>query len=85
MCYIIRGERDFHYCGITTQIEKRIEQHNSGKGISTRKNVPYVILYTEIFESMKLARIREKQIKNYGVKRWYLKNIVFSVRRYASV
>ena len=73
--YIIRGKSNFHYCGITNQIEKRITQHNTGNSKSTRKNKPYALIYTEQFETRIKARQREKQIKNQGVQKWYNKNV----------
>jgi len=76
-CYILRGQKDFHYCGITGHIAKRIKRHNAGKSKSTRKHIPLVIIHTAIFSSMASARIKEVQIKNQGVKRWYLKHVRF--------
>ena len=75
--YIILGQKGYHYCGITNQIEKRITQHNSGNSKSTRKHKPYTIIYLEQFNNRQKARIREKQIKNSGVQKWYNRNVKF--------
>jgi predicted GIY-YIG superfamily endonuclease len=71
---------DYYYCGISGHIAQRIINHNAGGTISTRQRRPYIILHAEIFSSYKEARIRERQIKNYGVKRWYIKHVQFSTQ-----
>lgn len=76
-CYILKGKEGFYYCGITKRIADRIIQHNKGMSKSTQKKRPYTIIYTEIFTNMMQARIREKQVKNFGVERWYNKHIKF--------
>jgi putative endonuclease len=52
------------YTGITTDINKRIETHNKGKGAKyTRGRKPIVLLVSFEFESKSLALKEEYRIK----------------------
>ncbi len=44
--------------------EERLKEHNAGFTIWTRKNKPFKIIYSEVFETEKLARKREKYLKS---------------------
>ena len=47
--YILRCGDDTLYCGITPDIEKRLEQHRSGKGAKyTRGRGPLELVYSEV-------------------------------------
>jgi len=64
--YIIRSQNTGkYYTGITSDLLRRIRQHNSGANISTKGKGPWVIVYSEEFKDKKLAWYREKQIKKY--------------------
>lgn len=76
--YILKGQNEFYYCGITKNIDKRIIQHNRKESVSTRAYAPFTILVIRSFESRSESRILEKIIKNTGVKKWYNKNYLFS-------
>lgn len=76
-CYILKGEKDFYYCGITRDIVRRLQQHNTGKSKSTRVHLPLIIKFLQEYNDMKEARRKEIIIKNQGVKKWYQKNILF--------
>lgn len=54
-----------YYTGSTSNLKRRIIEHNNGKNISTKNKGPYKIIYTENFSTLKLARKREYQIKSY--------------------
>ncbi len=73
--YIIKGQQDFHYCGITAHMCQRFKQHNTGHSISTRQYKPFVIVFTAIHSDYKSARKMEVRIKSQGVKNWYLRNV----------
>ncbi|MEK6809276.1 MAG: GIY-YIG nuclease family protein [Nanoarchaeota archaeon] len=51
------------YVGSTTDIEKRLSQHNSGQVFSTQHRRPYKLIYSEQYDTLQEARVREKQIK----------------------
>jgi len=63
--YIVRCADDTLYTGIATELERRIEEHNSsGKGAKyTRTRRPVVLVYHESYETRSEASRREYQIK----------------------
>jgi putative endonuclease len=72
--YIIKSEKDGRlYKGFTTDIERRLKEHNSGKTKSSSPYKPWKLVYTEEVESREQARKREKYFKS-GIGREYLKN-----------
>jgi putative endonuclease len=68
--YILKCSDDSLYTGITTNIKRRVKQHNLGKGAkSLRGKLPVKLVYSEEFMSQNEAAKREKAIK--GWKREY--------------
>ena len=62
--YILRCADDTLYTGWTTDVKKRVEMHNSGKGAKyTRARLPVELVYTEEFEDKIDAQKREYAIK----------------------
>ncbi len=62
--YIIQCADGTLYTGWTTDLDGRIETHNSGAGAKyTRGRGPVRLLYTEAFDTKGEALKREKQIK----------------------
>ena len=62
--YILRCGDGSLYTGITTDVEKRFEAHNSGKGAKyTRGRGPLELVYREICQDHSHALKRERQIK----------------------
>lgn len=62
--YILRCKDDTLYTGITTDVEKRLEVHQSGKGAKyTRGRGPLELVYREKCGSHSEALKRELQIK----------------------
>ena len=50
--YMILTERNTLYCGYTDNVEKRFNEHKSGKGAKyTRANKPVKIVYIKEFPS----------------------------------
>ena len=73
--YILRSEVDGRlYKGMTNNLQKRIEGHNSAKNKSTKGFLTWILVYNEEFETRIEARAREKFFKS-GVGREYLKSI----------
>ncbi|MBP6000780.1 MAG: GIY-YIG nuclease family protein [Flavobacterium sp.] len=71
--YILESEIDGRlYKGQTSDIDKRIKEHNSGKTKSTKGYKPWKLVYFEIFETRDEAVHREKYFKT-GSGREYLK------------
>ena len=62
--YILRCADDTFYTGITTDVEKRLETHRSGKGAKyTRGRGPLELVYRECCSSHSEALKREIQVK----------------------
>ncbi len=77
--YILRCADDTLYTGITTDLDRRIIEHNSGGkkwAKYTRVRRPVVLLYSENFENRSEASKREYAIKK--MTREEKMNIIFS-------
>ncbi len=62
--YLLECSDNTLYCGITNNLEKRINTHNNGKGAKyTRGRLPVSLFYFEEVESKSSALIREIKIK----------------------
>jgi len=62
--YIIECNDGTFYTGWTNDLEKRLNDHNSGKGSKyTRARLPVVLKYHEIFSTKEEAMKREYEIK----------------------
>ena len=67
--YILRCQDDTLYTGWTTDLEKRVEAHNLGKGAKyTRTRLPVELVYYEAFASKEEAMSREWHIKQLSRK-----------------
>ena len=72
--YAIKSQiKDWIYVGITSDVERRFTEHNSGKNRSTKPYKPFSLIYTEIANNREDARIREKYLKSGAGKRWLKK------------
>lgn len=69
--YIVKCEKDnSYYTGYTSDIERRVSQHNNGVGSRyTRSHGPVKLLYYEMFRTRKGAMQREREIKQFTRKR----------------
>ena len=62
--YIVKCSDGTLYTGYTTDIEKRIDAHNLGKGAKyTRSRRPVELVYHEEYDSKEEAMSREWHIK----------------------
>ena len=62
--YILRCGDGTLYTGITTDVERRLEEHGSGKGAKyTRGRAPLKLVYSEICGDHSTALKREAEIK----------------------
>lgn len=62
--YMLRCRDNSLYTGWTNNIEKRLEDHNSGKGAKyTKARRPVELVYYESYETKEEAMRREWQIK----------------------
>jgi len=55
------------YVGCTSNIEKRLEQHNKGLVKSTKSRRPLILIYLEKYDNLSYTRKREDYLKSlYG-------------------
>jgi len=68
--YIVRCSDDTLYTGITTELTRRIDEHNSSdKGAKyTKARRPVALVYQEEYSDRSLASKREYQIKKMSKK-----------------
>lgn len=64
--YILRCADGILYTGSTTDIDRRVKEHNSGKGGSyTRIRQPVELVHKEFYLNRSKAQAREVQIKGW--------------------
>ncbi|NLP30172.1 MAG: GIY-YIG nuclease family protein [Clostridiales bacterium] len=62
--YILQCNDGSLYTGWTTDLDRRIEEHNSGKGSKyTRGRLPVKLVHYEVFDNKSEAMKREYKIK----------------------
>jgi putative endonuclease len=63
------------YVGFTTNLKRRINEHNSGYVFSTKGYKPWILFYKEEVETRVQARSREKYLKS-GIGKEHLKSLI---------
>jgi len=62
--YVIECADDSFYTGYTTDVERRVREHDRGEGAKyTRGRTPVELVHTERFDSKSAAMSREYEIK----------------------
>lgn len=62
--YVIECADDSFYTGYTTDVERRVREHDRGEGAKyTRGRTPVELVHTEEFDSKSAAMSREYEIK----------------------
>jgi len=66
--YVLRCRAGELYTGCTTDLERRVRQHNDGKGSKfTRSRLPVSVVYSEEVSGRSEALRRERAIKSMRV------------------
>lgn len=72
--YVLVSKKDSNfYTGYTNNLAIRLQEHRTGRVISTRNRRPMKVVYYEVCGSDKDARAREKYLKSTVGKR-YIRN-----------
>lgn len=72
--YVLKCERTkTFYTGTTSNLEKRLEQHNAGHVYYTKSRLPVTLVYFEVCLDKYDAYRRERYLKT-GMGKRYLKN-----------
>ena len=65
--YIVKCSDESYYTGVTSNLEKRLVEHNSGKFKGyTSKRLPVNLVYSNLFNNVDDAIRVEKQIKGWS-------------------
>jgi len=71
--YLLRSrETDTKYIGCTSDLRKRLQEHNSDKVVSTKNKGPWKLVYYGAYISKYDAFNREKELKQVYTKKRHL-------------
>ena len=77
--YVIRSEKDHRfYVGMTSDVSRRLKEHNSGKARSTKAYRPWVLFFFEEYPERLSARKREKYLKSGYGRKWIKEKFILS-------
>ena len=66
--YLLQSKKSGNtYIGFSSDLRSRVREHNRGGVKATRKGCPWRLVYYEAYESEKLARVRERMLKQRGM------------------
>ncbi len=69
--YILQSSKDFEfYTGITSDLSRRLNEHDSGQTRSTKGRGPFKLVYSERFDTRVEAREKEKFLKSGSGREW---------------
>jgi putative endonuclease len=73
--YALRSEKDGRiYVRFSSDLSKRLNEHNAGKTKSTKGFRPWTLIYSEEIPTREMARKREKYLKS-GAGKDFLKSV----------
>lgn len=62
--YLLKSKKDgSYYIGRTSNLQRRLEQHNHGKTKSIKHKLPMKLIYFEAYANKTLAYKREVELK----------------------
>ncbi|MCL6268129.1 GIY-YIG nuclease family protein [Flagellimonas myxillae] len=65
--YMLECSDGSYYTGSTIDLDKRLSEHEDGRGaIHTKKRLPVKLVYFEEYQSIAIAFEREKQIQGWS-------------------
>ena len=68
--YILRCSDGTYYTGSTNNLDLRIAQHQNGEGANhTKKRLPVILVYFEVYPRIDDAFYREKQVQGWCKKK----------------
>ncbi|MGD0916052.1 MAG: GIY-YIG nuclease family protein [Thermodesulfobacteriota bacterium] len=63
--YVLKSQsNDSSYVGHTSNLEKRLVEHNNGRSLSTRRKRPWRLVYKEEYTTRSDAVARERYFKS---------------------
>lgn len=68
--YLLLSQKDDNfYTGVTSNLERRVKEHNSGSNLSTKGRTPLDLIYYEAYLLRSDAEARERYLKTSMGKR----------------
>ncbi len=62
--YVIKSKKDGKmYLGSTSDLRRRLTEHNTGRVFSTKARMPFELVYYEAYKAEHDARMRESRLK----------------------
>ena len=62
--YVLKSLRkNFIYIGFTTDLRKRLKEHNNKEELSTKRYAPFELIFYEAYRNKKDAKRRERYLK----------------------
>ncbi len=72
--YVLKSARDnLLYIGYTSDLKRRLAEHNERQSKSTRTRTPFLLVYYEAYASSSDAKYRERQLKRFSGAATHLK------------
>lgn len=63
--YILLCDKKTYYVGLTSNLENRFKSHKAKHNLATKKFSSVELVYSEQFQTRKLAEKRERQLKGW--------------------
>lgn len=67
--YILLCNKAFFYTGITSDLNRRIKEHQNGYSSHTKRYKEVELVYSERFVNRYQAELRENQLKGWSVRK----------------
>ncbi len=65
--YVLKSKKSGKvYIGFTSDLRRRLKEHNERRSFATKFGAPYMLAYYEAYAAREDAKQREKHIKSYG-------------------
>ena len=81
--YVIQSEIDGSlYKGHSEDLQRRLQQHNSGKTKSIKSKIPYILIYSEGFLTREESIKREKYFKTAAGRRFLNSKLSFNIQKF---
>ncbi len=74
--YVLESLKDKkRYIGLTTNLRKRVKEHNLGKSFSTKFSKPFKLIYAKLCLNFEDAKRRERYLKTTNGRRFLAKRL----------
>ena len=64
--YLLKDEKDKIYIGYSSDLKRRIQEHQSQNVYTTKRMINPRLFYYEAYTTELAAKTREKKLKQYG-------------------